>query len=269
MATPLKLLCVLAHPDDESLGFGGTIAHYAAQGVDVHLLTATRGQQGWAGPEHEYPGVDRLSEIRERELQCAARTLGVRQLHLLDYQDGKLDQVDRDELVGQVVNHVRSIRPDVVVTFGPDGAYGHPDHIMISQQTTAALICASDSDYEDCGSLPAHRVSKLYHRLWTRAGADTYAATFGEVAISVDGTERTLTAWPDWVVTTHLDTSEHWHTVQSAVLCHRSQLPGDEPLSRLSGEAHRQLWGRQDFYRAFSLVGAPSSTETDLFAGLR
>ena len=92
---PLRLMAVLAHPDDESLGFGGTLAKYASEGVDVSVLTATRGDAGrYRGhpQEHEaHPGASALAEIREGELRAAAAVLGVRELVLLDYHDQQLD----------------------------------------------------------------------------------------------------------------------------------------------------------------------------------
>src|SRR6185436_12869470 len=125
-----RLMAVLAHPDDESLGFGGTLAKYASEGVDVFLLTATRGDSGrYRGhrpvdPEH--PGPSALASIRETELRAAAATMGVREVSLLNYRDQHLDRADPREAVTGIAGHVRRIRPDVVVTFGPDGGYGHP-----------------------------------------------------------------------------------------------------------------------------------------------
>ncbi len=147
-ARPLRLMAILAHPDDESLGVGGTLAKYAAEGVQTFLVTATRGQQGrFRGhrepPEH--PGAERLGEIRERELRAAAAVLGVTDVAVLDYQDKALDRVDAREAVEAIAAHIRRVQPQVVVTFGPDGAYGHPDHIAISQFTTAAIVASAAS----------------------------------------------------------------------------------------------------------------------------
>src|SRR5438105_4335265 len=131
----LRLMAVLAHPDDESLGVGGTLAKYAAEGVEVSLVTATRGDGGrYCGhrpgdPQH--PGRDALGSIREAELRAAASVLGVHEVTLLDYRDQHLDEADPHQAVAALVRHLRRIRPDVVLTFGADGAYGHPDHIAI------------------------------------------------------------------------------------------------------------------------------------------
>src|SRR5262249_21740709 len=157
----------LAHPDDESLGFGGTLAKYAATGTDVFLVTATRGEGGRYRGSRDvgHPGPEALGRIREEELRNAVAALAIRELAWLDYRDTQLDRADPNEAVSRIVNHLRRIRPHVVVTFGPDGAYGHPDHIAISQFTTAAVVAAADAAFAaewDGQSLPAHSVSKLY-----------------------------------------------------------------------------------------------------------
>ena len=144
MNLPLRLMCVLAHPDDESLGMGGTLAKYAAEEIETYLVTATRGERGWFGDEKEYPGLEALGKIREAELLNATKELGICDVKFLDYIDGDLDQADPAEAVAKIVSHLRRVRPDVVITFDPNGAYGHPDHIAICQFTTAAVLAAAD-----------------------------------------------------------------------------------------------------------------------------
>src|SRR3954449_13591892 len=107
MNEPLRLLCVFAHPDDESLGTGGILAKYAAEGVATSLITATRGERGWPGPPETNPGETALGRLREAELRAAAAVLGVQDLTLLDYIDGDLDQADPAEAVGQIVAQIR------------------------------------------------------------------------------------------------------------------------------------------------------------------
>src|SRR4051794_2267497 len=117
-----RLLAVLAHPDDESLGTGGTLAKYASAGVDVYLLTATRGERGsYRGirrgdPQH--PGSATLGRIRETELRAAASALGVREVSLLDYEDQQLDAAEPGRVVADIVRELRRVQPDVVITFG-------------------------------------------------------------------------------------------------------------------------------------------------------
>jgi LmbE family N-acetylglucosaminyl deacetylase len=259
---PLKLMAVLAHPDDESLGLGGTLAKYASEGVDVFLVTATRGNAGrYRGhPEGhaEHPGAAALAEIREAELRAAASALGISDVTVLDYQDGRLDSVDPRDAVSTIAAQLRRVQPDVVVTFGPDGAYGHPDHIAISQFTSAAVVAAA----------PA-RISKLYHIAWPPSTWAAYEIGIAKLASTVDGVARQATPWPEWAITTVIDTRPFWTTVWRAVSCHVSQIAAYERLAHLSPVDHEALWGAQSFYRAFSLVNGGRARETDLFEGLR
>src|SRR5688500_3136236 len=140
MPTPLRLMAVFAHPDDESLATGSLLARYAAEGVETYLITATRGERGWSGPADENPGLEALGRMREAELMAAAQVLALREVNLLDYIDGDLDAADPQEATSQIVAHLRRVQPQVVVSFGPDGAYGHPDHIAISQLALAAIV---------------------------------------------------------------------------------------------------------------------------------
>ncbi|MCK6624061.1 MAG: PIG-L family deacetylase [Anaerolineae bacterium] len=123
---PLNLMCILAHPDDESLATGGILAKYAAAGVQTYLVMATRGERGWTGPAAKYPGPQVLGRLREAELRAATHTLGLREVIFLDYQDGELDQADSTEAIGKIVTQLRRLRPEVVVTLDPQGIYGHP-----------------------------------------------------------------------------------------------------------------------------------------------
>lgn len=269
-----KLLAVLAHPDDESLGFGGTLARYAAEGVETYLVTATRGEQGRFGPLGKGGNPVEVGRVREAELQAAAAVLGIREVSILGYPDGDVDKVEAAIAVGALVSHIRRIRPDVVVTFGPEGAYGHPDHIAISQFTTAASICAADCGYRiDDGSQqdspPPHRVAKLHYLAWRRNKWEAYQAAFRKLTSMVDGVERQATPWPDWAVTTEIDTSAFWPIVWRAVRCHQTQMSIYERLEDLTDEQQRALWGSQEFYRVHSSVNGGRKLETDLFEGLR
>jgi LmbE family N-acetylglucosaminyl deacetylase len=261
----LRLMCIFAHPDDESLGAGSTLASYAAEGVEITLITATRGQRGWSGDPHDNPGPDALGALREQELRAAAETLGIRYLYLLDYMDGDLNQADPFHLSGELATHIRRHRPQVVITFGPDGAYGHPDHIAISQCTAAAIVRAAGRDGED----DAWHVAKLYYMVESQPLIDIYESLVGPIAMVIDGVERRAFAWPDWMITTVIDGSDHWQTAWRAVQCHRSQLPYFDRLTGLSEVRQRELWGVRTYYRAMSLVNGGREVEDDLFAGLR
>lgn len=264
---PLRLLCILAHPDDESLGLGGILAKYGAGGIETHLVTATRGERGWFGPPEENPGPRALGRIRERELRDAASVLGIREVILLDYHDGELEKADQSVLLRQLVEQVRRIRPDVVVTFDHNGIYGHPDHIAVTRATTAAVVAAADANFHDMSDAP-HTVSKLYYFAWRQETREAYEQAFGELLMQIDGIERRAVPWPHWTVSTWIDTSAHCARVWEAIRCHRSQLPGYQKLLDLPDEYHQTLWGLLTFHRVFTLV-ATSDREDDLFDGLR
>lgn len=269
MAEKLRLMAVLAHPDDESLGTGGALAYYAAQGVDTTLVTATRGERGYNGMPDPWPGEAGLGKIREAELRAAADVLGIREVSFLDYVDGDLDQADPQEAIGRIVGHIRRVRPHVVLTFGPDGAYGHPDHIAICQLTGSALIRAADAGFSDPGGREPWAVPKLYYKVWTKEEGGIYQSAFGRISMNIDGVERSQVAWEDWAITTRIDASAHWRTVWKAVACHRTQLPNYSKLEALSDDQQRVLWGMQGYCRVTSLVNGGRKLETDLFEGLR
>jgi len=269
MTNQLKLMCVLAHPDDESLGNGGILAKYAAEGVETYLVTATRGERGWFGDEGEYPGLEALGKIRGAELLAAAKVLGIRHVDFLDYIDGDLDQAHPAEVIAKIVGHMRRVKPDVVVTFGQDGAYGHPDHIAICQFTTAAIVEAANPSSLYHRDLAAHAIAKLYYMAPTLQLGVAYQAVFGDVVMHVDGVERRGNGWPEWAITTRIDTKDYRQTVWEAVLCHKSQLVAYLQLEHVSEEYQKVLWSCQTYYRAFSLVNGGRRVETDLFEGLR
>lgn len=262
-------MCVLAHPDDESLGNGGILAKYAAEGIKTYLVTATRGERGWFGNERDYPGLEAFGKIRENELLDAAEILDIRYVDFLDYIDGDLDQANSAEAVGKITGHLRHVRPDVVVTFGPYGSYGHPDHIAISQFTTAAVVEAANPSSLYYPNMAPHRVSKLYYMAETEEVSSVYQAVFGELVMHIDGVRRGTVTWPAWSVSTRIDTWDYWQTIAHAISCHRTQSPAYHVLEQLSEEQRTLLWGTQSYYRVFSLVNGGRCVETDLFEGLR
>jgi LmbE family N-acetylglucosaminyl deacetylase len=269
----LRLLAVMAHPDDESLGCGGTLARYAAEGIETHLVTATHGQSGrWRGHEQgsvEHPGPEALAALREEELRAAAGVLGIRSVSLMGYVDKALDAAPPREVIGKIVDQVRRVRPHVVVTFDAEGGYGHPDHVAISQFTAAGLVAAADPGYAGAVGLSPHAVSKFYFIAWPQAAWAAYEAAFRKLISRVDGVDRQGRPWPDWAITTVIDTRAHWDTVWKAVSCHESQISAYAALKGLSKDHHEALWGWQSFYRVFSTVNGGRARESDLFEGLR
>lgn len=250
---------MLAHPDDESLGVGGTLARYAAEGAGTYLVTATRGERGRFFDNERRSPPGEVGRVREAELRAACEVLGVREVHLLDYPDGALDKANAAQAAERIAAHIRRVKPQVVVTFGPDGAYGHPDHIAVSQFTAGAIVRAAD----------VHAVSKFYFMAWRKAKWDAYQAALKTLTSTVDGVERRAASWPDWAVTSVIDTTAWWPRVWKAVSCHETQMAVYRRLERLPEQDHRSLWGVQEFYRVFSLVNGGRMCESDLFEGLR
>src|SRR3954469_19614384 len=249
-------MAVLAHPDDEVLGMGGVLAKYAQEGVETYVLTATRGQRGRFFDNSNRPDDDEVGRVREGELRCAVRELGVRELTLLDYRDGDLDRADPREAIAAIAAHLRRIRPHVVLTFDQFGAYGHPDHIAICQFATAAAMGAETG------------VAKLYYMVHDQAKWDAYQAAFKTLVSRVDGVERGAVTWPDWSITARVDTRAQWPTVWRAVQCHRTQNAIYAKLATLTDTDHQALWGSQAYYRVFSTVNGGRQPETDFFAGV-
>jgi len=270
-----RLMAVLAHPDDESLGFGGTLARYASEGVTTALVTATRGDRGRFGDarpgDDGHPGLAALGAIRESELRAAAATLGVHDVSVLGYGDQHVDQTEPRHIVAEIAGHIRRVRPNVVVTFGPDGAYGHPDHIAVSQFTSAAIVAAADAARPfgiGDAHLAPHAVSKLYFLAWPSTTWDAYQHAFKALVSTVDGVERYAVPWPDWAITTVVDTDSVADTVWRAVQCHASQIAAFDRLKSLPDAQLRALWGPQYFYRVFSTVNGGRIRETDIFEGI-
>ena len=166
----MRILAVFAHPDDETFCAGGTLARYVAQGAEAMVVSATRGD---AGQIRDARAATRrtIGAVRERELRLACERLGVQHARCLDYGDGTLKDIDRRALAEEIVRTIRTFRPDVVITFGPDGAYGHPDHVAISDATTLAFALAGDAAHfpEQLGAGGVlHTPGRLYHSYFPR-----------------------------------------------------------------------------------------------------
>lgn len=269
MTNPLKLLAILAHPDDESLGIGGTLAKYAAEGVETYLVCATRGERGWNGPADQNPGLAALGKIREEELKNAAQHLGLKEVVLLDYIDGDVDQAEPSKIIAEITTAIRRIRPHVVVTFDLVGIYGHPDHIAVAQFVSSAIVCAGSESYRDLLGQPAHIVDKYYHTVDSVRLVEDFASHLGGIAMEIDGVKRTHIGWHDWAITTRLDVSEHFETTWKAILCHQSQLSGYGDLVGLPQEVLKRLWSEGNYVRVYSMVNSGRTMENDLFEGLR
>ncbi len=261
-------MCIFAHPDDETLGMGPVIAKYAAEGVEVSLITATRGERGWFGDEASDPGLEAMGRVREAELRAAARKLGIARVDFLDVVDGELAQAETDPLVAKIVSVLREVRPQVVVSFGPDGDYGHPDHIAISQLAAAGILCAADASYPAAADEPPHRVSKFYYMVTGEKTVQVFRDMELINEMQVDGVRRTTVAWPEWAITTRVCAREYLPVAREAILCHQSQLPGLPGVESMPLSEMEKLIGEIAFYRALSTVNRSGEQEDDLFRGI-
>ena len=158
------LLVVIAHPDDESFPMGGTLAKYAAEGVRVVLVSATRGEAGVPGL-----GAIETAHLREAELSAASKVLEISRLEFLDYLDGEFGTADEEEVIGKLLRIMQEEKPDVLITFGLDGISGHLDHIAANRFTTAAFdrsgingrlfyMLPSEATQQGCGIPPSQQM---------------------------------------------------------------------------------------------------------------
>jgi LmbE family N-acetylglucosaminyl deacetylase len=278
-----KILSVLAHPDDESFGMGGTLALYAQQGVEVHLICATRGEAGEVDPEY-LEGYHSIAERREDELRCAANYLGLKKVHFLEYRDSGMQGSDDnkhpeafinaplEKVTEQVVNYIREIKPQVVLTFDPVGGYHHPDHIHIQKAAVQAFHAAGDQNFSPNGKQP-YQPEKLYFHVFPRGfirffvrilkfiGKDT--TRFGR---NKDINLDILAGDQDYPAHVVINYRKVGHLKDQASACHASQLDfgGQSPsliqwLRRISG-------GKDSFMRAYP-PAEDSYKARDLFTG--
>ena len=313
-ATPSRaLLAVYGHPDDESFGTGGTLALYARQGVRVALACATRGEAGeisdpaLATPEH-------LGEARERELRCACAHLGVKDLYFLGYRDsgmagtpdnehplafaradlhdeapshlasrnggcdGESGRDGASEATGKIVRLVRTLRPQVLITFDPQGGYGHPDHIKANRITVAAFAAAGDpAQYPEllAEGLSPFAPSKLYfmglpRRFFRAIAAQAKAAGMDIARFGVRNLQDLENVgMPDELVTTEIDVACCWQAKYQAIQCHQTQLPSDSIFRLIPLERMERALSTEYFILAETRLPRPTGIETDLFAGLR
>jgi N-acetylglucosamine malate deacetylase 2 len=221
------VLAVFAHPDDEVFRCGGTLALLARRSVRVHLLTATRGEAGSCG-DPPLCTPDELPGVREQELRCACAALGIEPPCLLDYHDGGLADVDEDEAVEQVLAAIGELRPQVILTWPPDGLSGHLDHVAVSRWTARAFHRAA--------TLGAEAPAALYHLAVPHSVAQAPGLA-------------QLHAIPDQDVTLAVDVTPVWAQKMAAIHCHRTQA-GESPILQAPVERQRLFLGREHFRRA-------------------
>ena len=157
----LKLMCVVAHPDDECYAFGGALALAADRGIESYVVCLTDGQA--ASNRGDASTGDALGKMRRDEFSASCKVLGVSHHELMDYQDGQLEFVNFSLAAGRLVERIRRYKPDVVITFGGDGGQNsHSDHMMVSMLTTAAFHWAGQvKRYREAGA--PHKTQRLYY----------------------------------------------------------------------------------------------------------
>jgi LmbE family N-acetylglucosaminyl deacetylase len=243
----LRLLCVTAHPDDEAGAFGGSLPLYRSRGIETFLICLTPGQ---AASNRGEAQTDReLADLRRAELANACRILQVNNVQVLDYPDGMLDQLDFHAVVGDLTRRVREIKPQVILTLGPEGAVtGHPDHSMAGIYATMAYHWAGRTDrYTDQlrDGLTAHQAQKLYYSTASFSLPDRQPVSPSPSTATID-------------ITGFLDVKIN------AFRAHVTQAP----LQARFEEAVRRFGHNELFHLAATTRPSALEFETDLFAGI-
>ncbi|MGW8399669.1 N-acetyl-1-D-myo-inositol-2-amino-2-deoxy-alpha-D-glucopyranoside deacetylase [Streptomyces lydicus] len=288
-----RLLLVHAHPDDESINNGVTMAKYAAEGALVTLVTCTRGEEGEViPPELAHLAPDRddtLGPYRVDELAAAMDVLGVTDHRFLGgpgrYRDSGMMgapqnqrpdsfwQAPLDEAAAHLVAVIREVRPQVLVTYDPNGGYGHPDHVQAHRVAMRGAELAARADFRpDLGG--AHAIGKIYWNCNPRSvveeGFERLRAaghTFPGVA-TVDDVPGVL---PDAEVTTSITGSAAHRAAKTAAMrAHYTQIAVDGPFFALSNDLGQPLFGTEHYRLVHGAPGVPAAggREDDLFAGV-
>lgn len=243
----LRLLCVTAHPDDEAGGFGGSLLLYRSRQVETYVICLTPGQAA----THRGPARsdEELAAIRRQEFLASCEILKVSHAEVLDYPDGKLDRADLQRLTSDLAQRIRKIRPQVMLTFGPEGAItAHPDHSMASVFATLACHWAGRTNRfpeQLNNGLRPHRVQKLY---------------YGTAGFTLPDRQPVSLA----PATAVIDIGEFLETKIRAFKAHASQAP----LFPIFEGAVRQRGKVEMFHLAAAITPRKIETETDLFAGV-
>jgi LmbE family N-acetylglucosaminyl deacetylase len=280
MSVRRTLLAVHAHPDDETITMGGTLARYSAAGVRTVVVTCTTGDLGEVAPPTRLAAGETVATLREAELRAATARLGVSRLVQLGYGDsgmpgepanarpGAFAGVPLDAAATRLADVVRTERPQVLIAYDATGGYGHPDHIRAHQVANAAYALLDASD----------RPLKLYYVCFPLGWSRGFVAALRAAGIDAPGSAPagadagpgvTEIGVPDATVTTVLDVRDYARVKYAALACHHSQMPPDHFLMRMSPELVATQWAHEFFSRQAGPTDVhPGQTETDLFAGL-
>lgn len=278
-----RLLGAYGHPDDEQ-GVSGLMHKYASEGVDVTLVCATRGEAGEIAPGVEAT-LENLGQVREEEMRCAVEKIGVHNLYFLDYRDSGMVgtpensdprafwQANLFEVTEKLVRIIRRHKPHVIVTFDPNGGYGHPDHIKIHQASLMAYFVSGDPraypEQITKEDLPPWTVSKLYWGAFPRSRFEKYAELAQKAGIDwgVPMQEFLKRAQPDEIITTRIDVAPYVDLKLNALYCHASQMNPNSVFNKIPQEIRREGMKVETLVRAESRV-VVQGAETDLFTGV-
>lgn len=277
---PKTLLAVYAHPDDEAFSTGGSLARYAAQGYRLVLVCATRGEVGEIS-DPSFATPETLGQVRESELRCAAETMGVSEVIFLDYRDsgmaGTPENADPrayinapdQAVIAKLVGVIRRVQPDVVVTFEPNGGYGHPDHLAIHRHTVAAFHAAANPrGNPELG--PAWQAQRLFYSAIPRSFFREMLNRMKALGLDVSDFERfeqDERGWPDEMVDVTLEVAATVDAKWQALECHRTQFGPGNLFRRLPEEDVKKLMSREYFALAWPQP-KPGLELRDLFSGL-
>ncbi len=280
----LRLMTVHAHPDDESNKGAATLAGYAAEGVDVLVVTCTGGERGDVlNPAMDRPGVrEGLAAIRRAEMDAARTILGVQQ-RFLGFVDSGLpapgEALPDDcfaltplaEASGRLVAAMREFRPHVVVTYDETGGYPHPDHVRTHEVTVAAFDAAGDGDRFPEAGEPWQPLKLYYHgalsKAWFQALHDGMTARSLESPMA-DVLKEFPADVPAPEFTTRVPCSEHFATRDKALLAHETQVDPNSGFMLHDRDVERDVWPTEDYFLAKAIVPV-ALPEDDLFAGIR
>ena len=292
MTSARRLLLVHAHPDDETINNGATMAKYVAEGASVTLVTCTRGEEGEVlVPElsHYAAGeTDQLGQHRETELADAMSALGVTDFRFLGaptkkWRDSGMMgtepnnrsdvfwKAELDEAADYLVKIILEIKPQVMVTYDEFGGYGHPDHIQSHRVAMRAAELAADSAHNSGASW---NIEKIYWNITPRSVIEEGMAKMKEIGSDFFGTENIDDlpfVKPDEFVTALVDGTPYIEQKMAAMRAHPTQIALDGPFFALSNNLGNQVWGHEYYTLVKGAKSAPfdeKGRESDLFAGV-
>ena len=256
------MLAVFAHPDDEALASGGLLAWCAAVGARVSLLCLTHGEHGHSGRGAPARRTGSLRQVRAGELQAAAEVLGIARVRLLDHEDGMLPWIPPGRLDADILEEIRSTRPDVVVTFDADGLYWHPDHVAVHERTTAVVaVVGAGAPALFHVAVPPGAMRAVVDHAARVSAARGLARPFARSILGVGDPDAFGAGAPP--PTLIVDARDHAAQKLRALRCHRSQFD-DCALRFVDEDDAPRLLGTEHYRR--SEIGARGDTIVDRLA---